>query len=181
MRRGLRTVLLFAAVALLRAVPAAAHPHVWIDAGATFVFADAKLAAVAHRWTFDEVLSAVFTREFDKNRDKTFDQAELKQLFEKTFESLKDYDFFMHLFVDEKRVTLTEVRSFRATVEPNGKLTYSFVVPLPQPIDPTKAQVRMSVYDDSYYIDVSLDRAEPARIEGLAAGDARDRGEREGF
>lgn len=170
MRRGLRTILLFAAVALSGAAPAAAHPHVWIDASATFIFADAKLAAVAHRWTFDEVLSAVFAREFDKNRDKTFDQAESKDLFEKTFESLKDYDFFMHFFVDEKRVTLTEVRDFRATIGPDGKLTYNFVVPLPQSVDPAKAQVRMSVYDDSYYIDVALNRAEPARIEGLAAG-----------
>jgi ABC-type uncharacterized transport system substrate-binding protein len=169
-RRAISAVSLIAALALLRASPAAAHPHVWIDASATFVFADAKLAAVAHRWTFDEVLSAVFAREFDKNRDKTFSPAELKELFEKTFESLKDYDFFMHFFVDEKRVTLTEVRDFRATIGPDGKLTYDFVVPLPQSVDPAKAQVRMSVYDDSYYIDVALNRSEPARIEGLAAG-----------
>ena len=103
-RRAISAASVVATLALLPASPAAAHPHVWIDASATFVFADAKLAAIAHRWTFDEVLSAVFAREFDKNRDKTFSQAELKELFEKTFESLKDYDFFMHFFVDEKRV-----------------------------------------------------------------------------
>ena len=36
------------------AVPAAAHPHVFVDARSEVVFAAGKLTAVRHIWQFDE-------------------------------------------------------------------------------------------------------------------------------
>jgi nickel/cobalt exporter len=35
--------------------PLAAHPHVWIDAVATFVFEDGALVGLRQHWQFDEL------------------------------------------------------------------------------------------------------------------------------
>ena len=46
----------------------AAHPHVWIDAVVTFVFADGQLVGLRHHWKFDEFFGSFVIEEHDVNR-----------------------------------------------------------------------------------------------------------------
>ena len=87
-------------LALAAPVAAAAHPHIWIDATATFVFAQDRLVAVRQSWIFDEVFSTVMINQFDRNRDRRFDADELAKLRAGAFASLKNYSFLTRLTVD---------------------------------------------------------------------------------
>lgn len=41
------------------AAPAAAHPHVWITVESTVLYEQGSIAAIRHRWTFDEFYTAM--------------------------------------------------------------------------------------------------------------------------
>jgi len=56
-------------LALASAGPAAAHPHIWINAVATFLFEDRMLVGVRHHWEFDEMFGSYVIEEQDADGD----------------------------------------------------------------------------------------------------------------
>ena len=71
-----------AAIALLAlAVPAQAHPHIFIDAKVAVVFDDTgAVAGLRHAWTFDTAFSAWMVQGLDTNGDRETSPDELQEL-----------------------------------------------------------------------------------------------------
>lgn len=86
------TGLLILAVILAPAASLHAHPHVWIDTIATFVFERGKLVGIRLEWTFDEFLSDTLLRTYDTDKDRQFDDRETRQIQERAFSSLQTMD-----------------------------------------------------------------------------------------
>jgi ABC-type uncharacterized transport system substrate-binding protein len=166
MRRYLIAWILSFAGIVASAGVVTAHPHVWIDVVATFVFERGKLAGVRLEWTFDEFLSDTLVRTYDKDKDGTFDEKETQQIQAQAFSSLKDQNYFTHLSLGGKKIPIREVTDFSAMLR-KGRLVYRFTVPLHPGVDPAKTPVALSVYDETYYVDVSFDRDDPVRFEGV--------------
>ena len=61
--------LLFGLLISLFALPAQAHPHVWIDARGEVLFEDGAIAGLRHHWTFDPYVSAVAIQGLDTDGD----------------------------------------------------------------------------------------------------------------
>ena len=154
-----------AALALAWSEPAAAHPHVWIDARATLRFEAGAITAVAMRWRFDEVFSDFIIGDYDRNGDGAFDVEETQLVDQEAFSALSDLDWLTHLRVDEVAMKLLAYRDFTITAE-NGIVTYGFELPLPEPLDPAGKDVTLGVYDDSFYIDVAMEESEPILFTG---------------
>src|SRR5262245_9759792 len=74
--------------------PVVAHPHVWIDAVATFLFAERKLVGLRHRWEFDEFFGSFVIEEHDIDRDGAFDAAETEALRAAAFANLREFGYF---------------------------------------------------------------------------------------
>ena len=157
----------FLLVLLTAAGRALAHPHVWITNVATFVFEGNKVVALRLQWTFDPFYGEMLARDFDKNRNKTFDPDEIKAIQANAFSSLVRYNYFTHLRVGGAKVAFKEVASFTASVGESG-VRYQFTLALPQPLDPAEKPIGLSVYDESYYIEILLDEQDPVRFEGVA-------------
>jgi ABC-type uncharacterized transport system substrate-binding protein len=152
--RALKRLLL--ALALLAPAAAAeAHPHIWIRASATMQFEDGKITEIRHEWIFDDFFSNALISDFDKNRNKQFDPDEVKELEKNAFVALKEFGYFTHVKVGGKAVTIETTRDFTPTIK-DGKVIYTFVAVLPQPVDPRAAQFAAGVYDHSYYVDVEV-------------------------
>jgi ABC-type uncharacterized transport system substrate-binding protein len=152
--RALKRVLL--ALALLAPAAAAeAHPHIWIRASATMQFEDGKITGIRHEWIFDDFFSNALISDFDKNKNKQFDPDEVKELEKNAFVALKEFGYFTHVKVGGKAVTIETTRDFTPTIK-DGKVIYTFVAVLPQPVDPRAAQFAAGVYDHSYYVDVEV-------------------------
>ncbi|MGQ0677321.1 MAG: DUF1007 family protein [Rhodospirillales bacterium] len=165
MRRSLAG--LACAGALSAAMPAHAHPHVWIDNTATFVFQQGRIGAIRLRWMFDEIFSASIIQQFDKNKDGKFDAAELKELEKGAFANLSTYSYFTYVTVDDKPVPTVRVLGFTAGIEKN-QLVYEFTVPLDAPVDPLRQGFSFSVYDLEYFVELDMGGREGARFEGNA-------------
>ena len=121
--------------------PATAHPHVFITAGATFIFAGEKIAAMRVEWLFDDVFSDTVIQEHDANHDGHFDKKEIADIEAHAFTAVKDFHYFTYLWVAGKMIEPIHVRDFSAR-QANGLVTYSFVVPLPEAVDPRTAKVQ---------------------------------------
>lgn len=158
------------AVLAAAAVPAASHPHVWIDNVTTFAFKDGKLAAIKLQWTFDEVFGADIIAQFDKNKDKRFDEKEIAALEKGAFANLREYGYFTHLSVDDKPVPTRTVTGFAARID-KGALVYEFTVPVDPPVDPLRGRVALGVYDTTYFVDVEIGGRESVKFEGAGGMD----------
>jgi ABC-type uncharacterized transport system substrate-binding protein len=141
--------------------PAGAHPHIWIDVVATFVFENAKVTGVQFQWTFDEFFSAGVISEFDKNKNKTFEGAEIEAVRTGAFEGVKEVGYFTDVLIDEKKVDITETKDFSAAVA-KGSAVYHFTVPLAEPLDPAKTALAVTVYDKAYFVDIAFQGAKDA-------------------
>ena len=93
---------LCAAIALLGASPAAAHPHVWATVRSEILLdANHQITGVRHAWTFDEFYSAMAVQGLDTNGDGVFSAEELKPLGEVNVKSLKDFDYFTFVHIGD--------------------------------------------------------------------------------
>lgn len=154
---------------IVAAGPACAHPHVWLDSVLTFAFDGDRLKGLHLTWSFDEFFGTALIRRFDENRNGRFEPAENEKLQANAFVALKDYGYFIHLTIDGKPVPVQEVQGFQASVRSN-QLVYDFNVALPTPVDPAASQVVISIYDESYFVEASLDANDPVRFDGMAPG-----------
>jgi len=89
----------------------------------------------------------------------------VKHLYEKDFDNLKTEQYFIHLYAGGRRLPIREVSDFSAANR-DARLVYRFTVPLPAPLDPVTTPVALSVYDDTYFVEVAFDEAAPVLFVG---------------
>jgi len=135
--------------------PARAHPHIWIDVVATLLFENDKVTALRFQWTFDEFFSAGVISEFDKNKDKAFDPSEIEAVRTGAFDGVKEVGYFTDVLIDDRKFDIAATTDFTAAIE-KGAAIYRFTVPLAEPLDPVKSSLAVTVYDKSYFVDISF-------------------------
>lgn len=155
--------------ALIAAVPASAHPHVFIEHKVAFVFDAGKVTALGLSWAFDEVFSDSLLMQFDADGDGTFDALESKAVGEGTLSNLKMFHYFTYVFVDGKQLDPIDPAEFVASVDDKRIVTFRMTVPLPQPVDPRTAALATEIYDREYYVQVDLAEQDAVSLEN--AGD----------
>jgi ABC-type uncharacterized transport system substrate-binding protein len=137
-------------------LPTFAHPHVFVDNRMTVEFEGNVLQGIGFRWTFDEMFSSMILGDYDPKHTGKFDEARTKALKEGAFDNLANYHYFISLEIGSKRLDRFAIERFTPSVADKGKLVYSFFVPLKIPVRPTRQSVRVTVYDDSYYVAFDL-------------------------
>lgn len=142
----LRFVLLFFVVGF----PLAAHPHISFECRFQFHQTGGRISGVTLDWKFDPFFSADILRGYDTNRDRTFDEAETRQVFEQAFVSLKYYHYFTFIRQGATRSSPQSVSEFRVREE-DGRVHYQFLVDLRA----YQGDVALAVYDHTYYCAVS--------------------------
>lgn len=147
--------------------PARAHPHVFINNIVTFVFEAERVTGLRLEWQFDEVFSATLIQDFDRDGNGRFDESEVAEIQENAFSNLRDYGYFTYLWLEGRPFPVTAVEDFHASLD-GERVAYSFLVPLPEPVDPREVSIRAAVYDSEYYVEVVLDAFDPVRFEGAS-------------
>lgn len=158
-------------IALVAAVaPAAAHPHVWIEMRSDVVFDDKGLiTAVNLEWTFDDAYAQMALDGLDVNKDGVYDPSELEPLTRENIESLKDYQYFTYVrFNDEKQPVGAVTNA--GQIYSNDKLQLHLQVPLQRPLDPTKGDFVLKVYDPEFFIAFDYAKDQPVTVIGNMPG-----------
>lgn len=145
--------------------PAAAHPHIFIDARVVFQMEGGKVVAITQYWIFDTVFGGVVIHAFDRNRNGKLEPGEVQQLRRGAFDALKDFNYFTVVRIGGRELKLTRATGFVAAVK-DGRLAYEFTVPLPRPVDLHTDNPAFLFLDKTYYVAVELAKQNPLTFAG---------------
>ena len=156
----------FASLAV--ALPAQAHPHVWVTMKSELIYApDGSVTGVRHAWTFDDMYSVFATQGLEQKTKGAFTREELAPLAEVNVGSLKEYDYFTYAKADGNKTPFVDPKDYWLDYA-NSALTLHFVLPLEKPV---KAQsLNLEVYDSSYFVDFAFAEKDPVALVGAPAG-----------
>jgi ABC-type uncharacterized transport system substrate-binding protein len=131
--------------------PALAHPHVFIDGREEIIFDDKQqIVAIRNHWTFDEAFSSFASIGMDKDGDGKLSREELAPLAEINATSLKEYDYFTRLLINNKEFPFKDPTDYYLT-EDKGRLTLHFILPLVKPVKISEETI-VEIFDAEYYI-----------------------------
>jgi ABC-type uncharacterized transport system substrate-binding protein len=148
----MRTVLLASMIACV-AAPAAAHPHIFAEAGVEVVFDDAgRMTGVRLSWTYDEFFSFMLTEDLglDTDGDLLMTDAELEALAASVLDWPPDFGGDLYLMQRDTALALGP-RAEASVAYVDGKVTESHFRPLAEPVD-ASWPVAVQVYDPYYYV-----------------------------
>jgi ABC-type uncharacterized transport system substrate-binding protein len=144
----------FLAAALLgAALPAIAHPHVWIDYAAVAQMRGTTLYALKERWTFSKGFPVPIVGDMTGMPKSGPVGEKYTAVFkQQAFNALKGADYFTQVFANGKPIAVGEAAGFSVTVD-QGHVVYDFLVPLVAPVDVKRAKVQLGVWDETFFVD----------------------------
>ncbi|MBN1695878.1 MAG: DUF1007 family protein [Spirochaetales bacterium] len=149
--RNIGGILLICAFFLFPAIRISCHPHVFIENKFTFVFDETGLDGIRVTWIFDEMFSASVIMDYDDNGNNIFERNESKAVEEGAFSNLINYNYFMHINVNNRRKKIiTSVKDFKAEIS-GSTLVYTFFVPLHVKAVSKDQVIKAGSYDKSYF------------------------------
>lgn len=154
MRTSRHVALLFF-VALVP-LPLSAHPHVFINNRMTIQFDQMALKEVSFQWTFDDMFSNMILTDYKPDENGQFSPKVIKEMKSGAFDNLENYHYFIALAVNGKKVARFKIEKFTPSVVDKTKLVYAFSVPLNVSLTPQQQTVRLTVYDDTYFVAFDL-------------------------
>lgn len=129
-----------------------AHPHVWIAYTANIRMENTSIVALDETWRFTEGFPVQLVGVDQLPENGLLNAAQTQRFHDQAFASLAHASFFTHLFVDGSAQAFGEPTGFQVSVA-DGKIVYSFRLPLAAPVDIRGKQVELGVWDPSYYVD----------------------------
>lgn len=151
------------ALAAAGTLPAAAHPHVWVKVETKVVYDKGAVSGFAHRWTFDDLYTAMAIQGLDTNNDGAYDRKELAELAQVNMDGLKEFDYFTFAKLGAGDLKLADPKDYWLEVN-DGVLTLNFVLPLAAPVLAEAEGFTFTVTDPSYFIAFDLAEKSPVTL-----------------
>ena len=131
---------------------ACAHPHTFIEVKPTMEIKENKIDKFHIKWILDEMTSMMMIMELDSNANGKFEKDENNFIYENYFQSLKDYNFYMELISNNKKLPI-KPKNFKASIK-NDRLIYTFDIE--QKID-TKT-LEIAFFDTELFVGMMLEK-----------------------
>jgi ABC-type uncharacterized transport system substrate-binding protein len=156
-------------LAVALAGPAAAHPHVFVDARAEIVFNKAgEVTAIRHIWQFDAAFTAFAIQGLDANHDGKLSDAELAPLAKVNVDSLKEYGFFTWLRQGRKSYPFVPPTEYWLEFH-DARLTLFYTLPLKQPVA-IHGKATLEVFDPEYFVAFTFPKHKAVTLTNAPAG-----------
>lgn len=141
------------ALCLVLPVPAAAHPHVFVDTGFELVFdGDGRLAAIRTAWVYDAFFSLLVIEDggHDADRDGAISATELPGLSGFDMDWPVGFDGDVAVVQGGTAATLRGPEAITVDWR-EGRLISTHLRRLDRPLDPAAGDISISPYDPTYY------------------------------
>jgi ABC-type uncharacterized transport system substrate-binding protein len=158
-------ILLATLLTLVFALPACAHPHVWVTMKSEVLYSpDGKVTAVRHAWSFDDMFSAFATQGLAGKEKGKYTREELAPLAKVNIESLKEYDYFTYARVDGVKVPMADPTNDYWLDYKDQILTLHFTVPFKTPVK--AKELAIDIYDPTIFVDFEFAKDNPVKLVG---------------
>ncbi|HEY5215992.1 MAG TPA: DUF1007 family protein [Pseudolabrys sp.] len=158
-------ILLLALLTLTFALPARAHPHVWVTMKSEVLYApDGTVTGIRHAWAFDDMFSVFATQGLESKEKGQFTREELAPLAKVNIESLKEYDYFTYATADGKKTEMTDPLPDYWLDFKDSVLTLNFTIPFKTPVK--AKELKVDIYDPTIFVDFSFDKKSPVKLVG---------------
>jgi ABC-type uncharacterized transport system substrate-binding protein len=154
----------------LAALPALAHPHVWVKSRAVVLYGpDGRVSAIRQGWSFDEAYSAYAVQGFPAGPDGKLAADKMAELAKINIESLAESGFFTQAKANGAKVAFGEPVNYATRFE-GGILTLTYDLPVKPSSKPDRL-FTLEVYDPSFFVDFAMaDGDDAVKVEGAPAG-----------
>jgi ABC-type uncharacterized transport system substrate-binding protein len=151
------------------AVPAQAHPHVWVTMASELLYApDGSATGIRHHWVFDDMFSAFAIQGIPSKVKGRFTREDLAPLAKVNIESLKEYHYFTYATADGKKAPMTDPLPGYWLDYKNSYLVLNFTLPFKTPV---KAKyLKMEIYDPTIFVDFEFAKGTPVHLVGAPPG-----------
>jgi ABC-type uncharacterized transport system substrate-binding protein len=151
------------------ALPARAHPHVWVTMKSEVVYApDGSATGIQHHWAFDDMFSAFAIQGIPSAVKGQFTRAELAPLAKVNVDSLKEYKYFTFATADGKKAPFAEPLPGYWLDYRNSILVLNFILPFKHPV---KAKLlKVEIYDPTIFIDFAFTKKKPVELLNAPTG-----------
>jgi len=133
--------------------PAGAHPHVFVDARAGFIFGtDGRLQALRISWTYDEFTTLILfeTLNLDQDGDGQLNDADRAAVIKGETNWEPEYQGDVYFEVAGQDYPLGRPKAAAVTLS-NNQIEVSFDLPLSQPVRIDDTPVSLRLYDPNFY------------------------------
>ncbi len=127
-----------------------AHPHIFADSKVTVVLDKNGIERIEEEWLFDDMTSVGMIDDFDKNRNKKFEDTEIKAMKPIAFDQTKPYQYYTYITINGKKIALQNISAFTARIEKN-RVRYIFYPLVKIPLA-AKNTLSLSLLDKEYYV-----------------------------
>jgi ABC-type uncharacterized transport system substrate-binding protein len=145
---------ILAAVVLLTAGPASAHPHAWIDVKVKVLFDEkGRIYGLEENWVFDPLYTAFALEDPKRPKDAAPDQATIDAISKENFKNIGEFDYLTLVESGGAKARFAGARDLKSGYTDN-RLWMTFTLLLEDPLDPTVSPVDYLVFDPTYYIEM---------------------------
>lgn len=137
---------------------AGAHPHIFVDAGAGFLFTeDGQLRGLRISWTYDAFTTLFLfdTLNLDRDGDGRLDDSDRAAIVAGETDWPPEYNGDVYLELAGQDRALTRPENAVALME-DDRITVAFDLPLEQPADMAGNTAVLRLYDPTYYYDYTI-------------------------
>ncbi|MFC1754274.1 DUF1007 family protein [Thermoproteota archaeon] len=156
----LKNIVTYLIIVFLTTGYAYGHPHVFIEGAITAQFNAQGLEGFYINWLFDEMFSSSIYMDYDKNKDKKFNEEEMNLIKEEAFSNLENYNYFTHISTSNEIIKLNKVEQFKVTSK-GTKVEYSFFIPCLIQAGDVSKKLSIGMYDESYFVDIAYKEKSP--------------------
>lgn len=168
MQNGSKKFLSSILLLIIVTVIANSHPHVFIDTKVQIAFKDSGLIGFKVEWLFDDMFSSTIIMDYDRNGNGVFEHGEIDAVQKEAFSNLRNFNYFILLVSNKEEVDIDAVKDFQAEII-QGKVQYSFFVPFKIDAGPRSREIKIGVFDDTYFCDIAYAENSPVIIDNRGA------------
>ncbi len=143
--------------------PAAAHPPVWVTVETTVLYQNGSITGLQHKWTFDDMYTAMAIQGLDADGDGVYSREELRELAQVNIDGLKEFGYFTQAKLGKADIQAKPPVDYYLEYK-DSLLSLYFTLPFEQPVLADATDFNFAVFDESFFIAFDFDKADPVKL-----------------
>lgn len=145
------------------APPASAHPHVWVTVETTVLYQGGAITGLQHKWTFDDMYTAMAIQGLDTNGDGDYSREELKELAQVNIDGLSEFGYFTVAKLGKAAIKVKPPVDYYLDYK-EGALSLHFTLPFEQPVLADAPDFNFAVFDETFFIAFDFGADNPVKL-----------------